>query len=165
MRTRSLLSVLLLAFGAAASTSCFDPVHSDEIDALGPEINGVGPGPNHRPGQPCLVCHGDQGPASPQFSIAGTVYARRGKPEAQRGVQVVVTDVDGVTKTAVSNDVGNFYIPIATWSPTFPVSVELDSAGTVKPMITPIGRNGGCAFCHYGADNEKTHMPPVFLAP
>lgn len=166
MRSRNFLSMLLLtALGATASTSCFDPVHSDEVDALGPEVNGVSPGPNHRPGQPCRVCHGGQGPASPEFSIAGTVYAKRGKPQPQRGVEVVVTDANGVTKTAVSNDVGNFYIPIDAWSPTFPVTVELNASGTVKPMITPIGRNGGCGFCHYGADNEKTHMPPVFLAP
>jgi hypothetical protein len=164
MRVRSLPSLVLVALGALASTSCFDPVHSDEIDALGPEVNGVGPGPTHRPGQPCRVCHGDQGPASPEFSIAGTVYAKRGKPEPIAAVNVVLTDANGVTKTVASNSVGNFYIPISTWSPTFPVSVELQSGTVAKPMVTPIGRNGGCAFCHYGADNEKTHMPPVFLA-
>jgi hypothetical protein len=32
-----------------------------------------------------------------------------------------------------------------------------------KVMETRIARSGGCAFCHYGADEEATHMPPVFL--
>ena len=28
----------------------------------------------HRPGQPCLTCHGGKGPGHVEFSIAGTLY-------------------------------------------------------------------------------------------
>ena len=74
----SLSSLLLpLAVVAAASggvLSCYDPVHDQEVAALGGEAPGVSPGPTHRPGQPCNVCHGGVGPANLRFSVAGTVY-------------------------------------------------------------------------------------------
>jgi len=162
------LACVMLA--ALTSTSCFDPEHSDEVDALGGEVNGVGPGPLHRPGQPCRACHGGMGPGSPEFSIAGTIYLTRDVGTAQAGVTVTITDVTGDKRVLTSNEVGNFYISIDDWSPTFPVNVKVGSEGlsAVKAakqpqMISPIGRNGGCGFCHYGADNEPTHMPPVYL--
>ena len=37
---------LVVALGAAASASCFNPVHSDAVNALGGEGGGVGPGPS-----------------------------------------------------------------------------------------------------------------------
>ncbi|MDB5216578.1 MAG: hypothetical protein JWO86_4505 [Myxococcaceae bacterium] len=158
------LALAFTTLAAFASTSCFDPVHSDEVNALGGEVNGVGPGPNHRPGQPCRACHGGSGPASPEFTIAGTVYAQRDVAAAKSGVTVTITDATGATRQLTSNDVGNFYISIDQWSPVFPVNVKLDFPGVpTKGMVTPIGRNGACASCHYGADNELTHMPPVFL--
>ena len=154
---------------AIAATSCFDPEHKDEVNALGGETNGVGPGPFHRPGQPCRVCHGGSGPGKPEFSIAGTVYAQRDVGQAKPGVMVTITDVTGAAKTFTANQAGNFYVSIDEWSPTFPVNVTLAYPGldpaTQVQMQSPIGRNGGCAFCHYGADNEKTHMPPVYLQP
>lgn len=153
--------------GATASASCFDPVRSDEVDALGPERRGVQPGPNHRPGQNCLTCHGGDGPGSPEFSIAGTIYSARGVLEPLASVTVELEDANHSVRRAVSNEVGNFYIASDAWSPAYPVFVRLldrraDEKG-VKEMQTPLGRVGGCAFCHYGADNEPTHMPPVFL--
>lgn len=149
---------------ASTSTSCFDPQHSDEVDALGGEVNGVGPGPTHRPGQYCRACHGGSGPGKPEFSIAGTVYAVRGNGNPKPGVTVTLTDANGVQRQKPTNEAGNFYISIDEWSPVFPVRVKLDFPGeATKGMVTPIGRNGGCAFCHYGADNEPSHMPPVFL--
>lgn len=167
MRVRHHFAVAVAVLGASFSASCLDPVHADAVAALGPERPGVRTGPTHRPGQHCLTCHGDQGPASPQFSIAGTIYSARGVLEPLSGVEIALADATGATRTAQSNEVGNFYIAASTWAPTFPVSVALQDPradlGGVKEMQTLIGRNGGCAFCHYGADNEPTHMPPVFL--
>ena len=81
--------------------ACFDPVHDDAVEALGPEKRGVRPGPNHRPGQPCLTCHGDQGPAEPEFALAGTIYLARGVLEPVSGVSVHLTDAVGsVRETA-----------------------------------------------------------------
>ena len=167
MRARRLLFLAAAMLGASGSASCFDPVHSDDVAALGPERRGVLPGPNHRPGQNCLTCHGGKGPGSPEFSIAGTIYSARGVLEPLSDVTVALQDATGATRDVVSNEVGNFYITTASWSPTYPVLVALrdrraDENG-VKEMVTPVGRNGGCAFCHYGADEEPTHMPPVFL--
>ncbi len=165
MRPQSLaLGSVMLA--AIASTSCFDPQHKDEVNVLGGEVNGVGTGPFHRPGQPCRACHGGAGPGKPEFSIAGTIYAQRDNGQVKAGVTVNLTDTVGQTRQLTSNQAGNFYISIDEWSPTFPVNVKLDFPGTPTiGMVNPIGRNGGCGFCHYGADGDPTHMPPVYLVP
>jgi hypothetical protein len=156
---------------SGASSSCIDPVHSDDVSALGPEEQGVREGPTHRPGQPCRACHGGQGPGKPEFTIAGTVYLSRGSGLPAVGTTVEISDSTNsmVLKTLVTNEVGNFYISTDDWKPgpTFPLFIRLrdgraDVAG-VKEMQTPIGRNGGCAFCHYGDDLQPSHMPPVFL--
>ena len=60
MRAVHAIAVCLLA----TSTSCTDPLRDREIEALGDEAPGVSPGPEHRPGQPCVLCHSDGGPAS-----------------------------------------------------------------------------------------------------
>ena len=69
--SRRVAAVLL----AAAVVACVDESHELQVQALGGEAPGVSPGPLHRPGQPCLVCHGEPGPASHKFVMAGTVYA------------------------------------------------------------------------------------------
>jgi len=170
MRTPRFRSVILL-LAATGSASCFDPVHDDQVTALGPEVAGVPEGPTHRPGQPCRTCHGGDGPGSPEWSIAGTMYRVRNEPGTLEGVRVILTDssANPVEHIVTSNSAGNFYIPMDDWSPTFPVFVRLEYGGGATKMrstemLSPIGRNGGCGFCHYGADNEPGHMPPVFLA-
>ena len=65
--------VVLGGLFALTSLSCTDPVLDDQIEALGPETGN--PGPTHRPGQPCVLCHSQLGPASDSvFLLAGTVY-------------------------------------------------------------------------------------------
>lgn len=157
---------------ATAAASCLDPVHSDAVDELGGEAPGVPEGETHRPGQPCTTCHGGSGPSSREFSVAGTIYDRRNSPTASSGVSIVLTDSSqpAQTRTEVSNEAGNFYIAKDRWSPTFPLFVTLKLDGEEKKMLTRIGRNGGCAFCHYApledrtaGDNSPTHMPPVYM--
>src|SRR5262245_50333962 len=64
----SLPLLCLLAVG------CTDPVRQAQIDKLGPEDPAVPVGPDHRPGQACVLCHSEGGPASSKaFAIAGTV--------------------------------------------------------------------------------------------
>ena len=167
---RRLLGYVMAALAASSSASCIDPVHSDEVAALGPEDEGVRMGPTHRPGQPCLVCHSAPGPGI-QFVIAGTIFLSRGGGLPAAGTNVEISDATGknVLQTVQTNEVGNFYISADQWSPgpTFPLFMRLvDERAEVmgkKEMQTAIGRNGGCAFCHYGDDNQPTHMPPVFL--
>jgi hypothetical protein len=155
---RPLIPLVLLGLAA-----CPNPNHTDAVADLGDEAAGVREGPEHRPGQPCLTCHGGSGPG-PDFVIGGTVYATRNGTQALSDVSVVLTDADKTVKTLTSNRAGNFYLPSEQWTPTYPISVSLRMTGVTKNMNSLIGRNGGCAFCHYGADNQANHMPPVFMS-
>lgn len=161
---RALRWLVLFASGAAAlaASSCVDPVHLDAVEALGPEAAGVDEGPTHRPGQPCTVCHNSSGPGEPNFVAAGTVYDRRGSSTAVPGVIVRLSDIKGARYEAVTNDVGNFYVPENDFTPTYPMFVELERDGVTKKMVTRIGRDGGCAVCHRGGGDTR-HMPAVYL--
>lgn len=150
--TRSLLSVFIIA-------SCADPVHSDAVDALGPEV-GERPGPTHRAGQPCMTCHGGEGPA-PDFAVAGTVYEVREGAVPLVGATVVLNDSGGQTRSLVTNSVGNFYMRAGEWTPTYPMFAKVDYQGVEKVMTTRIGRTGGCADCHRTGVANK--MPGVYL--
>ena len=157
------LSILVFAV-ALASTSCLDPVHSDAVDALGGE-KGERPGPFHRAGQPCLTCHGGRGPGSPDFSVAGTIYATRTGTDALEGAQVTIQDAAGAKIVRTTNRVGNFYVFKTDWDPVYPLFVRLDFGGKKKIMQTRIGGEGACAFCHNGPQpgGNATRMPPVFF--
>jgi hypothetical protein len=124
------LALLFLSLGFACLCACANPVHDDAVSALGPEAPGVPPGPTHRPGQPCLTCHGGQGPASLQFSMGGTAYQNQLLPLADGGAPtsaplvgatVLLTDSVNSTQSVTTNSAGNFYILESQWVPTFPV--------------------------------------------
>lgn len=155
------LFALVLALGAQ-TLGCFDPIHADAVAELGGEAQGVRTGPNHRPGQPCLVCHGGDGPG-PDFEMAGTVYETRAGTAAAAGVTVRLTDAKGIPMEARTNQVGNFYIEGDRWSPTYPVRVELTRGGTPNKMETRIGRQTGCASCHQKA-GSTTIAPLVYFS-
>jgi hypothetical protein len=147
----------LLLFAAVAVGSC-DPVHDDAVTALGGETPGVPPGPLHRPGQPCLVCHdGASGP--PAFSMAVTVFLyANSTAQAAIGATVTLEDKDGTTTTATTNDVGNFFLTPAAYSPVYPVHVKsLAQGGVSVAMHSHIGGNGSCAGCH--VDPEAPDSP------
>jgi hypothetical protein len=165
MRAPSFLLCASFLAVALASVSCFDPVHSDAVAALGDEANGEHPGPLHRAGQPCLTCHGGHGPGSPEFSIAGTVYATRTGTAALAGVQVTLQDAAGSKHVFNTNQVGNFYVPKTEWDPVYPLFVRLDFDGKKKLMQTRIGGQGACGFCHDGPrpGGNATRMAPVFF--
>lgn len=162
MRGFSFLSSIPLL--AALLASCTDPVHSDRVDVLGPEPNGEPPGPDHRPGQPCLVCHGGEGPADAVFSFAGTVYARAsGTEAAPKDTQVVLTTADERSYTALTNEAGNFYVAKSKWDVPFPIKVKIMSpSGVQRLMLSRLGQDGGCATCHQGGGNNS-HVPRVNL--
>lgn len=161
MQRRRLFVLALLA------VACVDPVHDDEVEALGPERRGVRPGPNHRPGQPCLTCHGGKGPGEPDFSVAGTVYIARGVLEPVAGVTVHLEDATGQTRDPRTNEVGNFYIGTTDWSPVFPMKVTLRDpradANGEKAMETLIRETGSCADCHRGAEGTADKVPAIYL--
>lgn len=161
-------ALVLCTIMTALFAACFDPVRHDAVDDLGPEKRGVRMGPNHRPGQPCVTCHSDVGPAEPSFAIAGTVYLARGVLEPVSGVTVHLQDATGATRDPHSNEVGNFYVGKTDWDPVYPITVELrdprsDGKGGVRPMTSLIRAEGSCADCHAGAEGAPDRMPAVFL--
>jgi hypothetical protein len=157
---RLAVRALVLAVGTLG-TSCYDPVHQDAVAQLGDEDPKVPKGPLHRPGQPCTTCHGGNGPADLELSVAGTVFTVRGSSDPLADVVVTVTDSTGASRTANSNAAGNFYLAKNDWAPAFPLHVTLDSNGDHRVMISRIGRDGGCATCHHG-QGDSMSMPGVF---
>lgn len=172
MRSLRSVGMIAAALCAPASASCFNPVHDDAVNALGDEAPDVRAGAEHRPGQPCGVCHGAEGPA-PEFAVAGTIYRKRGSganggpadwnPQKEPLVNVVLIDALGARLDRTTNSVGNFFVAKNEWSPTYPISVRIEYGKDVTKMVSLVSRSVGCASCHYGQDKEPSHMPPVYL--
>lgn len=144
-----------LTLSSAFLASCIDPVHNERVADLGDEAPGVRRGPTHRPGQPCMTCHGGLGPG-PDFEIAGTVFETETAATPAKGAVVTLKDATGATQTISTNTAGNFYISQGSYTPTYPLHVQVDG----KPMKTTIGRRGGCADCHRGGGSQYL-MPQV----
>jgi hypothetical protein len=146
----------LAALAAALGSGCSgDPVRDAAISALGPEDSN-GPGPDHRPGQPCLLCHSSGGPAaSKAFAVAGTVYKTpKAGDDGQDSITVQFVDANGggPVVSPTTGPTGNFYVPIADWgNMAFPLKVGLYDDAKSPPtqtMTSLIGREGSCNFCH-----------------
>jgi hypothetical protein len=150
------------ALVAASALACVDPVHDADVAALGPDK--TSPGPTHRPGQPCLVCHGGSGPAGLVMSAAGTVYDTQGQPAPSVGALVQVEDVDGLIATATTNSVGNFYVTASDYAPHYPTQMQVTSpdGNTMVQMLTHSSREGSCAACHQ-AQPGPTSPGPVYV--
>jgi hypothetical protein len=147
MKASSMIRRLAITLVFVGGSSCGDPVHSDAVGALGGEV--TAPGPTHRPGQPCLVCHGGLGPASAEFSFAGTIYKAQDAKDILEGVTVQITDAKSGKGSAKSNNAGNFYIPVESFTPVFPARVQISFPDGANPsMVSHIGHDGSCASCH-----------------
>lgn len=149
-----------------AAWSCGDPVHDTRVGSLGGEKSGVPTGPTHRSGQPCLACHGGQGPAELELSVAGTIY-QTAAPDSPplEGATVTVFDATqladgGAPRTAVTNAAGNFFFRGTEWLPVYPLhDVRVTFPGVDAPttMHTTVGRDGSCASCHFDPKGSATH--------
>jgi hypothetical protein len=140
------LFLLALVGGPVA---CVDATHDAAVSKLGGEAPGVPEGPLHRPGQPCVTCHGGEGPGESEFSVAGTVYLFFYDPVVPApAVTVLIQDINGVAVTIPTNEAGNFYISAKDWQPTFPLKTEIRFGKIKKQMQTNIGRAGSCGDCH-----------------
>jgi hypothetical protein len=144
--------------------SCSDPVHDVQVVALGAEDPNVPAGPNHRPGQPCIWCHGEEGPAKTAFTVAGTVYSIQARPDPAAGAQVLVEDTQGRTQTITTNTAGNFYVTGALFQPNYPIrmSVKPAGGGPGPQMLSVSNREGSCAACHYNPPGPNS-PGPVFI--
>jgi hypothetical protein len=125
-----------------------DPVHARELAALGDDPSGQRNGPTHRPGQPCLVCHGGLGPGSPDLSVGGTVYKSMSDTQALSGAVVTLTDAQKNVRRVTTNRTGNFMVDASAWQPVYPMLVSVSYGGVSVDMKTPVGRDGSCAACH-----------------
>ncbi len=158
MISRSALVVGGGALAAVLAWSCGDPVHDTRVDSLGSEQSGVSPGAMHRPGQPCLTCHGGDGPANTELGVAGTIFqnASPGSPPLQ-GATVTVFDATqladgGAPHTITTNAAGNFFFRRSDWSPVYPLhDIAVSFPGVASPTVmhTNVGRDGSCASCHF----------------
>jgi len=162
MRARS-VSLGAALWALLAPIACVDIVHEDEVQALGPEAPGVPPGPLHRPGQPCVTCHGGSGPGSQQLAIGGTVYAVQGESAPAVGAVVQIEDIDGHFWTVQTNEAGNFFVTTAEWQPHYPVgSIQVTLGDVTQSMFTHVGRDGSCADCHQ-ATPGPTSPGPIYI--
>jgi len=153
------LALLLVPLAAVAAACDADPVHTAAVNALGPEVQGIPKGEYHRAGQPCVTCHGGEGPANTVFTLAGTVFygpANTSPPIGVGNVSVVLED-DSLSQPPgpiTTNCVGNFYIQSSDWPghPEFPVLVSIqgqpENQNLAPAMQSHIGRDGSCSDCH-----------------
>ncbi|MCP4444285.1 MAG: hypothetical protein GY811_02930 [Myxococcales bacterium] len=125
----------------------------------------------HRPGQPCLLCHSSDGhfpsaPGEAVLEVAGTVFGQVNSDEKDglRDVEIIFTDARGDEFTALSNKAGNFFVKVDSGlsatsqegdgelniprKPLFPLEVMIRRGGDEQRMKTKIWRNGSCAHCH-----------------
>jgi len=136
----------------------------------------------HRPGQPCLVCHGaDYHPGGAVFTLAGTVYRSADDSDARglMGAAVDIIDAEGREFTALTNTVGNFMIQVDTglaepqqsargrlripWRPTFPLTVAVLYGGEDKSMESLMWREGSCAGCHRTSEQGLDHVEKIWV--
>jgi hypothetical protein len=159
------LLITVLAFAATAA-SCGDPVKDGRIHALGDEIQGIPVGEFHRAGQPCVICHTKDGPASGSvFSVAGTIFAQPGPAVGVDQVTVAFTDSAGSQYTTSTNCVGNFFVKPDQWDPAYPVLVRIYKGDRSKTMQGQIGRSRSCGFCHHDPVNPPQQYEGTVLDP
>ena len=152
---------LLASFVLLAVSCSLDPTHDEAKSDLGDETPGIQPGPLHRPGQPCLICH--DGSTARQWSIAGTVTGVLGNPAPLEGATVSLIDANLSTFSVTSNAAGNFYVELSRWVPTYPVKVAVTFGSLTSTMTTIIGRDGSCAGCH-ASPASRISAGPVYVA-
>lgn len=125
-----------------------DPVHDDRMAALGDEAPNVGPGPFHRPGQPCTTCHDGKLGSPREFSVAGTIFKNETGSEPAEGATVTLTTADGASFKKLTNSAGNFYFEPHEVTPRYPMKTEVSYGTITVKMDSLIGRAGACADCH-----------------
>jgi len=153
------MAVLIVLAALALSGCLFTPPEELEASVVGDYYDGDA---LHRPGQPCLLCHGADAPRpEPAFEIAGTVYDEIDslEDEGVGGVLVIITDADGVELVVTTNSAGNFY---SARQLEFPLTVSIRRGDVVSTMQTLIWRNGSCAHCH-GEKPDEASVGRVFL--
>lgn len=166
------MSALLVA---AIGPACLGTTPDEEAaDQAGPEDGDEGP--THRPGQPCLACHGaDYTPGGEVFVVAGTVFTQASDERGVEGAHVEITDDEGTVLDVQTNRTGNFMISVDDggdrdegWlrvsdPPVFPLHVRVYRGDQEQPMRSVIHREGSCAYCHRRDGIGADSVGKVFL--
>lgn len=165
-------SGLLIALACAllpVLTGCGNPAIDSLVATLGPEDSKVGVNVNHRPGQPCVACHGPYYGASPRMSIAGTVFGNPNatEPTPVQNVRIRLFDTAGTAArlSIFSECSGNFFVNYSDDNDTalfFPLAVRIDCPEPENvgkrdndppihlAMQSRVSREGSCNACHRG---------------
>jgi hypothetical protein len=158
----ALVGVVVVGVGSSCN---LDPVHRAGVNNLGAENAAAYPPESeyHRPGEPCTLCHGTEGPADTQFVLAGTVFW--GPDRYDRRVDQAYVRIGGPEKTTkcfVTNCNGNFFVKAEDYKNLkFPLLVSVERVNNpggpgpdaeksiqVRRMSSHIGRESSCATCH-----------------
>lgn len=163
--TNLLVAGVVGSWLAAGAVSCTNPVRDAEIEALGDEDPNVPEGPDHRPGQPCVLCHNPLGPASGSpFAMGGTVYQTKTGLIGAPDVEVLFVAANNSAPTRVNEAgrplgifttlSGNFFVRESEWEElAYPVKTGIyGPTGIRKTMQSHIGREPSCAKCHRDPD-------------
>jgi len=138
--------------------------------------------PEHRPGQPCLVCHRESfHPGDDVFVIAGTIFLRATDSDKKglRDADVVITDAQEREIIARTNHAGNFMITVDEgrdmprqkkngklkigFHPEFPLHVRIRQGADEIEMQSLVWRDGSCAGCHRGPTATASSVEKVYL--
>lgn len=135
----------------------------------------------HRPGQPCLVCHREgYSPGDDVFAIAGTIFLRATDDDEDglRDAEVVVTDALDREFRALTNKAGNFMVKVKEgrdtrqkdegkleigYQPEYPLRVKVVFGTDEVEMQSLIWRDGSCAGCHRGETATASSVEKVFV--
>jgi len=176
-----LLTRLVVAAAFACGGCLVDAPEEREPALLGDYDDGDA---EHRPGQPCLLCHGaghiPRPPGETEYEVAGTVYPMIDSTEDMgiEDVEVILEDARGDRLIARTNRTGNFMVEVDTdvseprqsrrgilrvpRALKFPLSVSIRQGEMEQVMRTKIWRNGSCAHCH-GARPGVDSVGRVYL--
>lgn len=141
---------------------CFGQPGTADEAALG-DVDHRPTGDEHRPGQPCLVCHGiEYTPGDEVFELAGTIYETIDAESGMNDVDVIIEDADGREIRLRSNRAGNFYLEEGE-TIRFPLHVAIERGEERMEMRSPILREGSCAHCHTKDGPNESSVGRVFL--
>ena len=162
---------LYLVLAVISTSGCLGETPEDrEIADLGSYDDGD---EEHRPGQPCLLCHG--------FEVAGTVFRNFDDDDESglEGAEVIMTDDIGREFTALTNAAGNFIVEIDSglsaprqrnrglleipFAPAFPLSVTVRFGDQEQVMESLIWRDGSCAGCHRGSEPRADGVEKIWV--
>jgi hypothetical protein len=161
------MDALRVTIALVLATGCLGQTPDDRRrDEIGEGEDDDDEGPEHHPGEPCLLCHGPSPFSREAFAVAGTVYLEQHDTAGIEGAHVFIEDARGRTIEAITNRTGNFYVEVEAddddgvriddrgkteigfW-PEYPLHVRVTYADLEEEMLSPIRREGSCSECHY----------------